>query len=134
MNSELIITLVITVIGSNALFGFIQYLIQRKDNKNEKYKEILEAIKGLSEHVETMDAEAKETKAIDARIRILKFMDELLEGRRHTKDSYDQCLSDITKYEIYCIENPKFKNNQTVSTVEYIKKDYQKRLEKHDFL
>ena len=33
-----------TILGSNTLFAFIQFLIQRKDNKNDKIKEIKENI------------------------------------------------------------------------------------------
>ena len=33
-----------TILGSNALFAFIQFLIQRKDNKNDKIKGIKENI------------------------------------------------------------------------------------------
>lgn len=135
LNYEIILAIVIAVIGSNALWGFIQFLVQRKDSKNDKYKEILDAIDALSKKVDKIDADSQEDKAVTARVRILKFMDELLEGRRHTKDSYDQCNTDITYYEHYCKEvNPNFKNNQTAATIEYINKDYQERLKNHDFL
>lgn len=134
MDKELIITVIIAVVGSNALWGFIQFLIERKDKKKNCSQEILEEIKKLSTKIDKVDEELGEKMAIAARVRILKFMDELLEGRRHTKDSYDQVNSDITSYEKYCDEHPKFKNNQTVATIEYINKNYQERLEKHDFL
>lgn len=134
MDKELIITVIVTVVGSNALWGFIQFLIERKDKKNNCSQEILEEIKKLSTKIDKVDKEVGEKMAITARVRILKFMDELLEGRRHTKDSYDQVNSDITSYEKYCDEHPKFKNNQTTATIEYINKNYQERLEKHDFL
>ena len=52
---------------------------------------------------------------------------------RHSKDSWDQCMADITGYEKYCDAHPDFKNNQAVITIEYIRKNYADRLEKHDF-
>ena len=134
MDKELIITIVATIICSNALWGFIQFLMERKDKKDDCSKKIMEMIQNLDKKIDKIDKEASEREAITARVRILKFMDELLEGRKHTKDSYDQVMTDITNYNKYCSTNPDFKNNQTEATIEYINKDYQKRLEKHDFL
>lgn len=134
MDKELIVTVIVAVIGSNALWGFLQFLLDRKDKKDDCSKRILEAIEKLNKKVDKIDVEASEREAVTSRVRILKFMDELLEGRRHTKDSYDQVMTDITNYEQYCSAHPKFKNNQTVSTIEFINKNYQERLEKHDFL
>ncbi len=134
MDRELIITIVATIIGSNALWGFIQFLMERKDKKDDCAKKIMDMIEKLDKKIDKIDKEASEREAITARVRILKFMDEILEGRKHTKDSYDQVMTDITNYNKYCSENPDFKNNQTVSTIEYINKNYQERLEKHDFL
>ena len=134
MDMELIITVIAAVIGSNALWGFIQFLMERKDKKDDCSKKIMDMIEKLDKKIDKIDNEAQEREAITARVRILKFMDELLEGRKHTKDSYDQVMTDITNYNKYCSTNPDFKNNQTEATIEYINKDYQKRLEKHDFL
>lgn len=139
MDKEFLITLVLTFIGSSAIWEFIKFLLERKDKKKEKKdecsQEILKAIQALNEKVDKLDRELGESKTVAARIRILKFMDELLEGRRHTKDSYDQVIySDITEYEKYCKEHPDFKNNQTAQTIEFINKNYQERLQKHDFL
>lgn len=134
MDMELVITVIVAVIGSNALWGFIQFLMERKDKKDDCSKKIMDMIEKLDKKIDKIDKEASEREAITARVRILKFMDELLEGRKHTKDSYDQVMTDITNYNKYCSTNPDFKNNQTEATIEYINKDYQKRLEKHDFL
>ena len=38
---ELVITVVIAIIGSNALWGFLQFLLERKDKKNDCSKKIL---------------------------------------------------------------------------------------------
>ena len=53
---------------------------------------------------------------------------------KHSKDYYDQILSDIDTYEKYCEKNPDFKNNMTVFAVENIKKCYKNCLTKHKFL
>ena len=139
MDTDLTLTIIVAIIGSSAVWEFIHFLIDRNDKKKEKKdncsKQILDAIEKLNAKIDRVDKELGESRTIAARIRILKFMDELLEGRRHTKDSYDQVIfSDITDYEKYCVGHPEFKNNQTEQTIRYINKNYQERLEKHDFL
>lgn len=91
-------------------------------------------VKELMEEVRSNEDKEEERETIAARIRILEFCDELQEGRKHSKDRFDQVLVDITMYNQYCASHKDFKNNQTESTVNYILKCYQERLEKHDFL
>lgn len=123
---ELAITVIIAIIGSNALWGFIQFLLERKDKKSDCSKKILEAIQKLNTKID-------ERTAVGCRIRILKFMDEIIEGWEHSKDSYNQIMQDITNYHQYCEEHPQFLNHQTDATIERIKKDYEHRLEMNDF-
>lgn len=133
MEKDAVIAIFIAVIGSNALWGFIQFLLQRKDNKEDCSKKILDMIQKLDEKIDKLDGELSERGAIACRVRILKFMDEILEGWNHSFDSYTQVMQDITNYLRYCDENPLFKNHQTEATIEYIKNDYQEHLEKNDF-
>ena len=72
--------------------------------------------------------------AVTSRVRILRFNDELLRDEEHTKEAYDQVLSDIDVYEAYCISHPDFKNNKTKMSASYIIASYQEHLENHDFL
>jgi len=140
MPMEHLMTIIIALIGGG-IVGFVQFLISRHDSKQDKNSEVLQAIAALDvkieeldKKIEAVDAKGDERAAVSARVRILRFMDELLEGRRHSKDAYDQCLSDATFYDKYCSRNPDFKNNQTEATISYIRKNYDERLEKHDFL
>ena len=156
MDRDSIIAIFVAVIGSNALWGFIQFLLQRKDNKEDCSKKIIEMIKKLDEKfdekiaeldnksternerldkkIDKLDGELTERGIIACRVRILKFMDEILEGWEHSYDSYVQVMQDITNYLNYCREHPEFKNHQTEASIEYIKADYQERLEKNDFI
>ena len=123
---ELVITVIVAIIGSNALWGFIQFLVERKDKKKDCSKKILEAIQKINNKID-------QRIAIECRIRILKFMDEIIEGWEHSKDSYNQIMRDITNYLQYCDEHPQFLNHQTDATIERIKKDYEQRLATNDF-
>ena len=133
MDKQVIVAVILAVIGSNALWGFIQFLVQRKDNKEDWAKKILDMIKKLDEKIDKLDGELSERGAIACRVRILKFMDEILEGWNHSFDSYTQVMQDITNYINYCDLHPRFKNHQTEATIEYIKNDYQEHLEKNNF-
>ena len=133
MDKQVIVAVILAVIGSNTLWGFIQFLVQRKDNKEDWAKKILDMIKKLDEKIDKLDGELSERGAIACRVRILKFMDEILEGWNHSFDSYTQVMQDITNYINYCDLHPRFKNHQTEATIEYIKNDYQEHLEKNNF-
>ena len=133
MNKDIIIAIILAVVGSNALWGFIQFLVQRKDNKDECGKKIIEMIEKLNGKIDKLDDKLGERSAISCRVRIIKFMDEILEGWSHSHDSYVQVMQDITNYLRYCAEHPEFKNHQTEATIAHIQADYQERLEKNDF-
>ena len=123
---ELVITVIIAIIGSNALWGFLQFLLERKDKKKDCSKKILEAIQKINNKID-------QRTAIGCRIRILKFMDEIIEGWEHSKDSYNQIMRDITDYLQYCDDHPQFLNHQTDATIERLEKDYEQRLATNDF-
>ena len=116
------------------MLAFMQFLITRHDQKHDKLKGVYEAIEGLSKQIKSVADKADERNAVNSRVRILRFADEMMEGKRHSKDSWGQVMSDITDYEKYCDAHPDFRNGQTAATVEYLKKNYMERLEKHDFL
>lgn len=116
------------------MLAFMQFLITRHDNKHDKFKGVYEAIDALSKQVKAIADKADERNAVAARVRILRFADEMMDNRKHSKDSWDQAMSDITTYNQYCGSHPDFKNDQTATTVEYLRKNYAERLEKHDFL
>lgn len=96
--------------------------------------EVMEKVETVETEVKSIRAEFDEDRAVTARVRILRFNDELLQNEKHSKDSFDQCLADIDAYEKYCHCHPKFKNNMTVMATENIKNCYKKCMDQHDFL
>ena len=144
MDIQAVAAFVGVLIGGGIL-TFLEFIIKRHDEKKSRKCGTLKAISDLDKKVDerfnTLDAKIDdveanldERSAVSARVRILRFADEMGEGRKHSKDTYDQALSDIDFYEQYCKAAPTFRNNQTIATVEYIKSNYAERLEKHDFL
>ena len=100
----------------------------------ESQKALIERVEVLSDKIEAVAESVEETRAIAARVRILRFGDELLEGRLHSKDTFDQTLLDIDNYEKYCKSHENFKNHVTEETVALIKEKYRIRLRKNDFV
>ena len=96
--------------------------------------DIMRKLDELNKKVDRLEAKEDERDAVNKRVRILRFEDELQRDHKHTKDSFDQVLSDITGYNQYCDAHPSFRNDQTAQTVAHIKKVYDARLENHDFL
>ena len=128
-----IVTSIVGVLLGGGILAFIQFLITRHDSKHDRLAGIKDAIQKLSDKVDALGAKGDERFAISSRVRILRFEDELQEGRKHSKDSWDQVMSDIDYYEDYCEQNPDFRNHQTVATVDHIQHGYRERLEKRDF-
>ena len=141
-----IITSIASILIGGGLLAFLQFLINRHDSKHDKLKGVKDSIQTLSEDmtvrfdaldqkIDTVESKGDERFAISSRVRILRFEDELQEGRKHSKDSWDQVMSDIDFYEDYCAPgaHPEFRNNQTAATIEHIQHGYRERLEKRDF-
>ena len=122
------------------VFGLLTLFLNRywakKDEKEGKVKEILDRISGvdgkLMAHIEADD----ERYAVQCRTRILRFADELINepAHLHTQGNFEQCLQDITDYDQYCAEHPKFKNELTLRSSEIIRKVYDECAREHKFL
>ena len=97
--------------------------------------EVLEKVDRLEKDITKMKQDADERAAVACRaLYIGAAAQHPLHGVLHSKDHFDQILTDITEYERYCAAHPNFKNNMTVLTSARIQEIYAERLEKNDFL
>ena len=117
--------------------------VGNKTNKGlmDEMNSMKKDIAGVRKELDNVAADYKSMKdemdrrnAVNARIRILRFGEEIRNGVLHTKEYFDQSLEDIDYYEKYCAEHPEFVNNRTVRTKERIIAAYDKCLEQNDFL
>ena len=151
-----ILTTIAAVLGSSALFTFVQFLITRKDKKQDKLDQVLTEVKNIDKKVDdgfattdstiaalradmnTNDEALREsleaTKATTARVRILRASDEILHKMRHSKEWFDQLNDDISYYEAYCAKHPEFVNNKARHAIKSINEIYAKCLSENDFL
>jgi len=84
----------------------------------------------LEEHIRIDD----ERDADMHRARILQFNTELLRDAKHTEEDFNEILYNIDCYERYCRDHPEYQNNRAVHAIMNIKRVFDERMEKHDFL
>lgn len=93
-------------------------------------KELMDKVNTL----ETKVGALEKSDVIDCRVRILTFADEIRRGVKHSKETFDQVLSDIDSYERYCSEHPDFMNHKTVAAKAKILDVYSECIDNNDFL
>ena len=108
-------------------------LSKRIDGINAELAKTQESIAEAKEAIKKSQNFELETRAIAARVRILRFGDELQEEKKPSKGRFDQALADINAYDEYCAQHSDFKNGVTEPTSTFIKEQYQERLRKYDF-
>lgn len=91
-------------------------------------------VQKLEDSLIELKEETKEQQAINARVRILRFGDELRLNIKHTKEHFEQTLKDIDFYNNYCDLHKDFKNSITVITTEHIQETYRECRDKNSFL
>ena len=97
-------------------------------------KEVLEQVNILFKEVDTLKKDEELERARQARQRILRFNDEILFEKRHSKEHFDEILDDIDTYEEYCRTHEDYENNKAVLAIATIREVYRDCLKTHDFL
>ena len=97
-------------------------------------RDIAERLDKLTKDFEHHLVVEEEDKIREARRYILRFNDEILYNRRHSKEHFDEILDYIDIYEEYCNLHPNYKNNKAMIAIDTIKKTYDYCLKTHDFL
>lgn len=140
---KIILSALAGALGGGGILGFIQFMINRKDDQKNELTKISEEIQKLAKNddvariemkVNAMDQRMNENEATSRRVRILRFSDELMQNVWHSKDSFDQAILDCDFYEAFCSAHPNYKNSITGAAVDYIRNTYRKCLEEHSFL
>lgn len=122
-----ILTIVGSIIVAIVSSGLIQYFITRHDNNKNLVKVFKEEIGLIRKDVSKVSGELQEHKATLARTHILRFADELHDGKYHSDEYFRQQILDIDTYNRYCETHPDFANGLTRMASEYIRDEYRKR-------
>ena len=124
MTQSVLIALV-TLLSATAVWDFVKFLINRKDDTKAQIVEVKKSINKLGERI-------NENQAVLARTHILRFDDELLNDIKHSKEYFSQTLQDIDVYEAFCMDHPNFKNSYATAAINHIRKTYDELLERHN--
>lgn len=119
--------IIIAVIASSGIWGLLQFLISRRDKTAEKLDKLTVLVQEVSDRVDA-------TAATNARTRILRFDDELINGLHHSKEYFQQILEEIDTYETYCVKHPDYKNSACALAIEHIRHTYTKLLDERAFI
>ena len=104
----------------------------KSDLKND-FNELNDKVNNIETKLESHINENKRERAADYRARIIRFNDEIMEEKTHTKEYYDNILEDIDKYEAYCNSHPDYPNNKAVMAIHNIKAKYEEHMENNSF-
>ena len=123
--------LVALVTGALTLIGTIVTTISTSITSKKKISDKIDAVElKLSRHIEEDECrDAKQT-----RIRILRFYDEICDGKKHSENHYEDILEDIDYYEQFCKAHKNFHNTKGKIAMEGIKSTYAKLKKENRFL
>ena len=122
--TEKVLMIIVSLLSATAVWDFVKFLINRKDDTKVQIVEVKNSVNKLGERID-------ENQAILARSHILRFDDELLNDVNHSKEYFSQTLQDIDVYEAFCMNHPNFKNSFATAAINHIRKTYDELLEKH---
>lgn len=110
-----------------ALVGIVPTII---NNRKKTQASIDELRATLATHIR----EEEDDKARQARLRIIRFNDELCANIAHSESYFEDILDDVDTYEKYCADHPDFKNNRGKAAMEHVKDVYTHVKNKGGFL
>ncbi len=132
---EIIVSILLTVVGSSAVWQTITWFVDRYDKKKTSKEDILKEVEKVHEEVEQVSGKVDDladtvdkNQAVLARTHILRFSDELKNGVEHSAEYFRQQLDDCDTYEKFCNAHPEFKNSYTEIANIYIKETYERLL------
>ena len=126
IDSGQLITIIVAVFGSTGFWQWLMSIFNR---------DLKKSIDDLQNQLKILKAGEEKREVENARRRILRFNDEILNGLKHSKEYFDDVLhNDITTYEKYCTDHPEFKNSVATMAIENIERVYKNCLEKNSFI
>ena len=111
-----------------AIVGIVPTIISNR-------KKTQESITTLQNTLNAHIREDENQTAKNKRYRILRFYDELCEGKIHSESHFVDILDDIDDYTKYCDKHEnEFKNHRGKAAMDYIRETYRKLKESGKFL
>ena len=118
------------------IWNLIGRTIGRSVNKEmmDQFNDVQKEIKSVRDEVDKLKKDEELERVRQARQCILRFNDEILFNKRHSKEHFDEILDNIDVYEEYCATHEDYENNKAVLAITTIREVYKECLRNHDFL
>lgn len=117
--------LIVAIVGSGAIFGFLQFIIQFLVTRNDMKQ-------NFGKKLDDLNSKVDRNQAILARTHILRFADDLRNGVHHSEEYFRQQILDCDTYDTYCRNHPDFSNGLTIVASKYIREEFEKMYMKGD--
>lgn len=111
--------LIVAIVGSGAIFGFLQFIIQFLVTRNDMKQ-------NFGKKLDDLNSKVDRNQAILARTHILRFADDLRNGIHHSEEYFRQQIIDCDTYDAYCKNHPDFSNGLTIVASKYIREEFEK--------
>ena len=85
-----------------------------------------EAVTTVSNKLDAHIKESDWANAKQIRVRILRFYDEVCDGKKHSENLWEDVLDDIDSYESFCQSHPDFHNSKGKLAMEFLKDTFAK--------
>lgn len=119
----------------------VDNLSKRMDVMEKKLDDSTQEVSKLSGRMDELEKKMDEStkksewgNAKQTRIRILRFYDEICEGKQHSENHYEEVLDDIDSYEKFCDAHKDYHNNKGQIAMKNIRISYEKHKTANDFL
>ena len=117
-----------------SLVGIIPTIISNRKKTDEAIKETQSSIEAVQKTLNAHIREDEDERARNQCYRILRFYDEICEGRQHSESHFEDILDDITDYETYCAKHLDFRNSRGTIAMDAIQDTYAHIKRKGGFL
>lgn len=101
--------------------------------KNILLSDIQNDIKDIRKKVESMQADADKEKVERQRWDLLDFANSCRNGRKHSREEWKHCISQLKDYEQFCIDRS-IENGVIEEDGKYLRELYHERNVKNDFI
>jgi hypothetical protein len=82
-------------------------------------------MKAISGRVAEIEKRTEDREVKKVRLHLYKFADDVVRGKLHSEEYYNEILDDISQYESYCNLHPDFENGKADVSIKIIKEGYE---------
>lgn len=125
--------IVLSIIGSSALFSFLTFLINRHDGKKEDIKAIKKHLEDIDQKIIDIGDKSALSDARTWRSRILRFYDEVVSGVPHSHDYWKDIIDICKLYHTYCDTHENYTNGFGEMASEFLMEKYSELVKSGEF-